>query len=60
MEVMHSALGLIASTCSAGVCQLAPGSPEGTSRYCWEDGVQCKGMCAAGKMCVLEGGVADF
>jgi hypothetical protein len=57
-NLRHYTMGLIAGACQEGVCGLAAGYPEGTSRYCFQDGVMCKGMCAEGKLCEMEADAA--
>lgn len=64
LKQMHNAVGLIASTVSpsTGEVTFAEGYPEGTSRYCWDQGMMCKGKCDAGKLCeiIYDGDAAGF
>ena len=56
LKQMHNAVGLIASTVSpsTGEVTFAEGYPEGTKRYCWDEGMMCKGSCSEGKLCEID------
>ena len=56
LKQMHNAVSLISSTVSpsTGEVTFAEGYPKGTKRYCWDQGMMCKGICLEGKLCEID------